>query len=106
TRIARHLQPTAGSGDPGTASGSMTAEQMARLRSVLPERWSRAAVLVPLVDRPDEPTVLLTQRATHLTNHPGQISFPGGRMETSDAGPWEAALRETSEEIGLAPACV
>jgi 8-oxo-dGTP pyrophosphatase MutT (NUDIX family) len=59
-----------------------------------------AAVLVPVVDHP-EPTVLLTQRAQHLPNHPGQISFPGGKIEKSDADPLAAALRETEEEIGL-----
>ena len=59
--------------------------------------------MVPLVERPEGLTVLLTQRASHLKNHPGQISFPGGRIEPHDAGPWEAAVRETWEEIGLAP---
>jgi 8-oxo-dGTP pyrophosphatase MutT (NUDIX family) len=59
--------------------------------------------MVPLVERAEGLTVLLTQRASHLKNHPGQISFPGGRIEPHDAGPWEAAVRETWEEIGLAP---
>jgi len=59
-----------------------------------------AAVLIPLVERP-ELTVLFTQRATQLRNHAGQISFPGGRIEPEDAGPREAALREAHEEIGL-----
>jgi 8-oxo-dGTP pyrophosphatase MutT (NUDIX family) len=62
-----------------------------------------AAVLVPLVEREDELTVLLTQRATQLKNHAGQISFPGGRIELSDDGPREAALREAQEEVGLDP---
>jgi 8-oxo-dGTP pyrophosphatase MutT (NUDIX family) len=53
------------------------------------------------VDHDDGLTVLLTQRATHLKNHAGQISFPGGRLEASDEGPLAAALRETEEEIGL-----
>jgi len=57
--------------------------------------------MVPLVERPEGLTVLLTQRASHLKHHPGQISFPGGRIEPTDAGPWEAAVRETREEIGL-----
>lgn len=61
-----------------------------------------AAVLVPLVERPEGLTVLLTQRATHLKNHAGQISFPGGRTEPQDASPLATALRETEEEIGLA----
>jgi 8-oxo-dGTP pyrophosphatase MutT (NUDIX family) len=60
-----------------------------------------AAVLIPLVEREDELTVLLTQRASQLKNHAGQISFPGGRIEPEDAGPREAALREAHEEIGL-----
>jgi 8-oxo-dGTP pyrophosphatase MutT (NUDIX family) len=62
-----------------------------------------AAVLVPLVERENELTVLLTQRATQLKNHAGQISFPGGRIELSDDGPREAALREAQEEVGLDP---
>jgi 8-oxo-dGTP pyrophosphatase MutT (NUDIX family) len=60
-----------------------------------------AAVLVPLVERPQGMTVLLTQRTDHLDDHPGQISFPGGRAEAHDDGPVETALRETEEEIGL-----
>src|SRR5262245_9128875 len=59
-----------------------------------------AAVLVPIVDR-KEPTVLLTQRTTHLSDHAGQISFPGGKIEAGDESPLAAALREAEEEIGL-----
>jgi 8-oxo-dGTP pyrophosphatase MutT (NUDIX family) len=59
-----------------------------------------AAVLVAVVDRP-EPTVLLTQRAAHLNDHAGQISFPGGKIDTTDGSPLDAALREACEEIGL-----
>ena len=58
-----------------------------------------AAVLVPLVMRP-EPTVLLTLRSARLKSHSGQVSFPGGRMETGET-PEEAALREAEEEVGL-----
>lgn len=60
-----------------------------------------AAVLVPLVVRPEAIYVLLTQRTQHLAAHAGQISFPGGRQETSDLDSVEAALRETEEEVGL-----
>jgi 8-oxo-dGTP pyrophosphatase MutT (NUDIX family) len=60
-----------------------------------------AAVLVPLVVRPEGLCVLLTQRTQHLAAHAGQISFPGGRQETSDRDSVEAALRETEEEVGL-----
>lgn len=61
-----------------------------------------AAVLVPLVERPAGLNVLLTRRTDHLTDHAGQISFPGGRVEAGDAGPAAAALREAAEEVGLA----
>ena len=61
----------------------------------------RAAVLVPLVERPGGSTVLLTRRTDHLSSHAGQISFPGGRAEELDSSPIETALRESFEEIGL-----
>lgn len=61
-----------------------------------------AAVLFPIVLRADGYTVLLTQRTAHLKDHPGQISFPGGRVEKEDASAIHTALRETKEEIGLA----
>ncbi|HVX98985.1 MAG TPA: CoA pyrophosphatase [Pseudorhodoplanes sp.] len=59
-----------------------------------------AAVLVPVVDR-EQPMVLLTQRAAHLSDHAGQISFPGGKIDAQDNTPLDAALREAREEIGL-----
>jgi 8-oxo-dGTP pyrophosphatase MutT (NUDIX family) len=62
-----------------------------------------AAVLVPLVNRPDGLTVLFTERSADLPDHPGQISFPGGRAESSDADATATALREAHEEIGLEP---
>lgn len=61
-----------------------------------------AAVLVPIVLREPEPTLLLTRRTDHLHHHPGQVSFPGGRVEEQDNSPIETALRETEEEISLA----
>jgi 8-oxo-dGTP pyrophosphatase MutT (NUDIX family) len=64
-----------------------------------------AAVLVAVVDRP-EPTVILTERPKTMRKHPGQISFPGGRIDPGDDGPIAAALREAEEEIGLSPAAV
>lgn len=60
-----------------------------------------AAVLVPLVQRDEGLTLLLTRRTDHLRDHAGQISFPGGRVEPEDDGPIATALRETEEEIGL-----
>jgi 8-oxo-dGTP pyrophosphatase MutT (NUDIX family) len=60
-----------------------------------------ASVLIPIVLRDAGPTLIFTQRTAHLSNHAGQVSFPGGRSETSDLSPIDTALRETEEEIGL-----
>jgi len=70
-------------------------EIVARERPVRP-----AAVLIPVVDHP-QPTVLLTQRSALLNDHAGQISFPGGKIDATDASPLDAALREAEEEVGL-----
>ncbi len=64
-------------------------------------RVTEAAVLVPLVAREGAVSIMFTQRTAHLTDHAGQISFPGGRVETADASREETALRETEEEVGL-----
>jgi 8-oxo-dGTP pyrophosphatase MutT (NUDIX family) len=61
----------------------------------------RAAVLVPVVGHDRGATVLLTRRTDHLSSHAGQVAFPGGKIEGSDASPLAAALRETEEEIGI-----
>ncbi len=70
-------------------------QKIAEVRPIRP-----AAVLVGIVDHP-EPTVLLTQRAQHLPDHPGQISFPGGKIDAGDESPLASALREADEEVGL-----
>jgi 8-oxo-dGTP pyrophosphatase MutT (NUDIX family) len=62
----------------------------------------RAAVLVPVIERPEGFSVLFTRRTAHLSSHAGQISFPGGREEPGDPDAVACALRETEEEIGLA----
>jgi len=80
------------SGDPGT---DRMLEIIAREQPIRP-----AAVLIPVVEH-REPTVLLTQRAGHLADHAGQIAFPGGKIDATDASPLDAALREAWEEIGL-----
>ena len=64
-----------------------------------------AAVLVPIVHGAD-PGVLLTLRAAHLKDHPGQVAFPGGRTEPGDLSAEATALREAQEEIGLQPSLV
>jgi 8-oxo-dGTP pyrophosphatase MutT (NUDIX family) len=60
-----------------------------------------AAVLVTFILRAGGATLLLTKRTDHLRDHPGQISFPGGRVEPEDLSPWHTAIREAWEEIGL-----
>jgi 8-oxo-dGTP pyrophosphatase MutT (NUDIX family) len=88
--------------DPPAIYAGLGRRVSAELLPLLPAPTRRAAVLVPLVDRDDGLHVLLTQRSAHLKNHAGQISFPGGRIETGDLDARTAALRETTEEIGLA----
>ncbi len=65
-----------------------------------------AGVLVAIWQRGTATDMILTKRASHLKHHPGQISFPGGKVENDDASPQAAALREAQEEIGLAPRSV
>lgn len=85
----------------GPDTGTPICEDDSESRSL-----TRAAVLFPIVLHHGAPTVLLTQRSAHLKDHPGQISFPGGRVEAIDADAVATALRETEEEIGLARARV
>lgn len=71
------------------------------LERLRPGRLVPAAVLVPVIERPQGLTVLFTVRAADLRHHAGQVSFPGGRLDPADPGPREAALREAEEEVGL-----
>jgi len=64
---------------------------------------TRAAVFMPLVQRSDGLHMLFTRRSAHLSHHPGQVSFPGGRIDPQDADAVAAAIRETHEEVGIAP---
>jgi 8-oxo-dGTP pyrophosphatase MutT (NUDIX family) len=80
------------SGDSGT---DKMLEIIAREQPIRP-----AAVLIAVVEHP-EPTVLLTQRSAHLSTHAGQIAFPGGKIDATDASPLDTALREAEEEVGL-----
>lgn len=96
-----------------TPPADVVAEAAARLRPLFPvDEWmarrpmALAAVLVPLMDHPTGLTVLLTERSADLPDHPGQISFPGGRLESTDDDAAAAALREAAEEVGLPAASV
>ncbi len=103
---ALHKEPPVGSwradagGTPEPSDFDLNPELLSELGADPAPR--PAAVLVPIVARPDL-TVLLTQRTDHLSSHPGQVSFPGGKVEDGDAGPVATALREAREEIGLDP---
>lgn len=92
-------QPPTGFGD--ALPGGVPPEYGLKFQQFYPASPAPAAVLVPLVERDEGLTVLLTQRSAQLRNHAGQISFPGGRIDPTDDGAMAAALRETEEEIGL-----
>ncbi len=90
---------------PGAAVGDHSLNpEIAELFHGVPHR--PAAVLVPVVVREPQATVILTLRTDTLSSHPGQVAFPGGRIDPDDDGPVAAALREAEEEIGLDPAFV
>ncbi len=85
-------------------SGGLALERMPWQTSGGDAEWPQAAVLVALTDDP-VPRVLLGRRANHLPLHPGEVAFPGGKRERVDASPWDTALREAMEEVGM-PASV
>jgi 8-oxo-dGTP pyrophosphatase MutT (NUDIX family) len=89
-------------GDEDLRIGPFPQAVNARVRHMFPASPRPAAVLVPLIDRGNDLTVLLTYRAADLEHHAGQISFPGGRLEPDDVDAESGALREAEEEIGLA----
>lgn len=100
--IEERLKDSRAVPDPTSAvPAGFSTQDIESIRAYFPAAPAAAAVLVPIVDHDTGLTVLLTQRASHLKNHGGQISFPGGRIEPTDLNPLEAALRETEEEIGL-----
>jgi 8-oxo-dGTP pyrophosphatase MutT (NUDIX family) len=94
-RVLERLRP-----DRGAAVGDHVFNPEIADRLLRMERRA-AAVLVPVVHREPEATLLLTERTGGLRTHAGQIAFPGGRVDPEDAGPEAAALREAEEEIGL-----
>lgn len=64
-------------------------------------RFRAASVLVPLIARPDGLSAVFTLRPHHMQQHGGQVSFPGGRVDATDPGRWETALREADEELAI-----
>ena len=103
-RIRRRLAGTRLPADPlavdFTHMGNPMPDAMvARLRPSL----RPAGVLIPIVNRPESPSVLLTERSAELKHHAGQVSFPGGGMEQQDEDIVATALRETHEEVGILP---
>lgn len=102
TRIAAALRGTApGSVEEALENLAVPGDLPANLRGLLRQPLRHAAVLVPLIDHPGCPGLLLTRRTEALRQHAGQISFPGGALEPGDEGPVAAALRETTEETGM-----
>jgi 8-oxo-dGTP pyrophosphatase MutT (NUDIX family) len=65
------------------------------------EKYRAASVLVPIVNRTPDVTILLTQRTEDMPSHAGQVAFPGGRRQDNDIDAVATALRETEEEVGL-----
>ncbi|MEO8812919.1 MAG: CoA pyrophosphatase [Caulobacteraceae bacterium] len=101
--IATHLDPLKEPTDGGLVRSDFDLDPTHAHVDAQP--LAAAAVLVALVERPHGLSVILTRRADALRNHSGQIALPGGRCEAGEA-PWEAALREAEEEIGLDPRLV
>jgi 8-oxo-dGTP pyrophosphatase MutT (NUDIX family) len=102
-RAARRLTlepPTALAPDtiPALGDHNLTPEYAQRARS---QAHRPAAVLIPVIAREDEASVLLTTRTAHLPSHAGQIALPGGKVDPADSSPLVTALREAEEEIGL-----
>ena len=73
------------------------------IRERIVQKLQPAGVLIPVLERSGQLSVLLTQRSAELKHHAGQVSFPGGRMEDADEDVVQAALRETHEEVGIPP---
>ncbi len=81
----------------------LTALQSREPKYLSGDHFRPAAVLVPIQEREDGDHIVLTRRAEGLNSHGGQVAFPGGRLDPTDAGPLAAALRESQEEVGIDP---
>jgi 8-oxo-dGTP pyrophosphatase MutT (NUDIX family) len=107
-KVAPGIRSAPGTTPPAPRAFDVTAEAQRGDHDLNPgmhpdRTLTAAAVLVPLIDRPDGLTVLLTKRTDHLHDHAGQVSFPGGRIDPGDRDAADAALREAQEEVGLDP---
>ena len=101
-RLRERLKGTRPSPPDVVRVGGLPVELSRAYLPYLPAAFSPAAVLIPVLDRPQGLSLLLTERAQAMRTHAGQIAFPGGRIEPGDADAVAAALRETEEEVGLA----
>jgi len=81
----------------------LTADDLEKQQLAAAQPGRPAAVLLLIVNHPQSPAVVFTQRTAHLADHAGQISFPGGRCDDGDCSPEHTALREAQEEVGIAP---
>lgn len=102
--LARIRHSLAAAPDHDPARWQLAGQPLANFTSAqaaMPSEPRAAAVLVPIIDHPQAPSLLMTTRAGHLRQHAGQISFPGGGIEAGDDDVIGAALRETREEIGI-----
>ena len=106
-RIRQRLAGTREPADPLDVDVAALSRRMPddQIQALLPA-LRPAGVLIPLIERGDSLSVLLTERSSQLKHHAGQVSFPGGGMEPHDASITATALRETHEEVGIAPAAV
>jgi 8-oxo-dGTP pyrophosphatase MutT (NUDIX family) len=106
-RLQRQLAALAGRREsPDLLLHNVVGPVSPELAALVAEPAQQAAVLLPVIERTGGPSLLLTERSPELRHHPGQVSFPGGRIEPTDASPTDAALREAHEEVGLEPAAV
>ena len=105
--IAERLRDSAPHADPGLVlPDSVGHDWPGTLRARFDRPLTPAAVLIPIVERRAGPAVLLTRRSSQLRHHAGQVSFPGGSMESADPDIRHTALRETHEEVGIEPGLI
>lgn len=105
--VRERLSRTVLADDPsGVCIDSLERDWPTGLRARLTANLKPAGVLIPIIERPDGLSVLLTRRSAALKHHAGQVSFPGGRMEPHDKDILATALRETHEEVGIHPELV